>query len=94
MERSKRKANGFVQRGFYIALASVPFAIFVYSIARSPGDNALSRLIKQYETGTGNEAEMRKDLLHTTMMEQAAADRQLFAGTGTDKSGPSLRYTE
>ena len=37
---------------------------------------------------------LRKDALHTTMMEQAAADRQLFAATPTNAAGPPLRMQE
>ncbi|EXJ74213.1 uncharacterized protein A1O5_02508 [Cladophialophora psammophila CBS 110553] len=79
-------------RGFYIAIGSVPFAIFIYSIASSPGDNALSRLVRKYDAG--REVLLRKDAIHTTMMEQAAADRQLFAATPTDPAGPPLRNPE
>lgn len=36
----------------------------------------------------------RQDALHVTMMEQAAADRQLFAASPTNASGPPLRMQE
>eukprot|EP01099_Mayorella_cantabrigiensis_P005740 TRINITY_DN4642_c0_g1_i1.p1 TRINITY_DN4642_c0_g1~~TRINITY_DN4642_c0_g1_i1.p1 ORF type:complete len:125 (+),score=14.04 TRINITY_DN4642_c0_g1_i1:31-405(+) len=64
----------------------------IYSVASSPNDNFISRLVKKYEIG--QEAETKKNVIHTTLMEQAAADRQLFAGTARDSSGPPLRYPE
>ena len=80
------------QRGFYIALSTIPFFMLVYSVASSPSDNALTRLVQRYDAG--KEVMARKDALHTTMMEQAAADRQLFAATPVNSSGPPLRHQE
>jgi len=79
-------------RGFYIALGTIPFAMLVYSVASSPKDNFLNRLVRQYDGG--REVMEKRDALHTTMMERAAADRQLFAGTPVDPAGPSLRMQE
>lgn len=62
----------------------------VYSIASS-GENPLTRLIQEYEAG--KESLLRRDSLHTTMMEQAASDRQLFANAATNKE-PLLRFQE
>jgi len=64
----------------------------IYSVASSPSDNALTRLVQRYDAG--KEVMARKDALHTTMMEQAAADRQLFASTPVNRAGPSLRIPE
>jgi len=79
-------------RGFYFALGTIPLFYVVYSIASSPNDNAITRLVQRYDAG--REVLLRKDALHTTMMEQAAADRQLFAATPTNAAGPPLRYQE
>jgi len=79
-------------RGFYFALGTIPLFMVVYSIASSPNDNALTRLIQQYEAGA--ESLLRKDALHTTMMEQAAADRVLFSNAQPNLAGPPLRHQE
>jgi hypothetical protein len=67
-------------------------AYVVYSIASSPGDNALSRLVKKYEAG--KEDDERANVIHSKMMEQAAADRQLFASSPRDETGPPVRNQE
>ncbi|ETI25821.1 hypothetical protein G647_02597 [Cladophialophora carrionii CBS 160.54] len=79
-------------KGFYFALATIPLFYVVYSVASSPNDNAITRLVQRYDAG--REVQLRKDALHTTMMEQAAADRQLFAATPTNAAGPPLRNPE
>ncbi|KIV90238.1 hypothetical protein PV10_07567 [Exophiala mesophila] len=79
-------------RGFYISIASIPIFYVLYSVASSPKDNVISRLIKTFETS--QEEESRKNVIHTTMMEQAAADRQLFAGSPRDTTGSPMRYPE
>ncbi|KIW56614.1 hypothetical protein PV05_05262 [Exophiala xenobiotica] len=81
-----------LSRGFYISVALVPFAYLVYSIASSPGDNAVSRMVKSYEDN--KRADETKNVIHTTMLEQAAWDRQLFSANARDESGPSLRNPE
>ena len=81
-----------MQRGFYISIASIPIFYVLYSVASSPKDNVISRLIKTFETS--QEEESRKNVIHTTMMEQAAADRQLFAGSPRDTTGSPMRYPE
>lgn len=73
-------------------MASIPFAFIIYWVASSPTDNALNRLVKRYEAG--KDAEHKRDAIHTTMMEQAAADRQMFAATPREDAGPSLRWPE
>lgn len=80
------------QKGFYITIAAVPLAILWYSAASSPGDNAWSRLVKKYEAGKQEDA--RANIIHTTMMEAAAADRQLFSSSPRDDSGSPLRMPE
>ncbi|KAJ4515702.1 hypothetical protein HRR83_004590 [Exophiala dermatitidis] len=79
-------------KGFYITIAAVPLAILWYSAASSPGDNAWSRLVKKYEAGKQEDA--RANIIHTTMMEAAAADRQLFSSSPRDDSGSPLRMPE
>jgi len=64
----------------------------IYSVASSPGDNAITGLLQRYDDGKA--VRHRQDALHTTMMEQAAADRQLFASTPTNAAGPPLRSQE
>lgn len=81
-----------MQRGFYFSIASVPLFAAIYTVAANPGDNFISRLIKNYEVG--QEVEERKNLIHSRLMEEAAADRQLFASSPRDQSGPSIRYPE
>lgn len=81
-----------MQTGFYISLASIPLFAAVYVVATNPGDNFIHRLVKRYEIG--QEAEERKNLIHQRLMEQAAADRQLFASTPRDSSSPPIRYPE
>ncbi|KAL6248994.1 hypothetical protein RBB50_004057 [Rhinocladiella similis] len=84
--------NESLSRGFFISLALVPFAYAVYSISSSPNDNAISRLVKQYEDN--KKADETKNVVYMTMLEQAASDRQLFAATARDDSGPRLRNPE
>ncbi|KEF60005.1 uncharacterized protein A1O9_04854 [Exophiala aquamarina CBS 119918] len=84
-------ANESFGPGLYISLASIPFFAAVYAVAANPGDNFISRLVKKYEIG--QEAEERKNVIHLRLMEQAAADRQLFASTPID-TNPVLRYPE
>ncbi|KAJ9615659.1 hypothetical protein H2200_001735 [Cladophialophora chaetospira] len=79
-------------KGFYFALATIPLFYVVYSVASSPGDNAVTRLTQRYDAG--KEAMARQDALHTTMMEQAAADRQLFGASPVNAAGPPLRMQE
>lgn len=81
-----------MQSGFYISIASIPLFAAIYAVAANPGDNFVSRLVKNYEVG--QEAEERKNVIHLRLMEQAAADRQLFASTPRDASGPAIRYPE
>ncbi|KIX01769.1 uncharacterized protein Z518_09496 [Rhinocladiella mackenziei CBS 650.93] len=78
--------------GFYLSVASIPFAILVYSIASSPGDNFASRLVKKYEASV--EADKRANVIHTAMMEQVAADRQLFASSAGNETVPPFRNQE
>ncbi|KAI1618578.1 hypothetical protein EDD37DRAFT_273305 [Exophiala viscosa] len=81
-----------LSRGFYFSIAFIPFAYVLYSLASSPGDNFVSRQIKKYEDN--KKADETKNVIHTTMMEQAAAERQLFSGVSRDESGPTLRLPE
>jgi hypothetical protein len=76
----------------YLALGSVPLFYVIYSMASTPGDNFLTRLVKRYEDFS--DTLQQKEALHTTMIEQAAADRQFFAGAPPNKAGPPLRYPE
>lgn len=80
-----------MQSGFYISLASIPLFAAVYAIAANPGDNFISQLVKKYEIG--QEAEERKNVIHLRLMEEAAADRQLFASSPRD-TNPVIRYPE
>ncbi|EXJ86983.1 hypothetical protein A1O3_03940 [Capronia epimyces CBS 606.96] len=75
-----------------LAIAAVPLAILWYSLASSPGETAWSRLVKKYEAG--KEADARANIIHITMMEEAAADRQLFSASPRDNSGSPLRMPE
>ncbi|KAK5062478.1 hypothetical protein LTR84_004550 [Exophiala bonariae] len=85
-------ANESFGRGFYISLASIPLFAAIYVVATNPNDNFVYRLVKRYEIG--QEVEERKNLIHQRLMEQAAADRQLFASTPRDSSSPPIRYPE
>jgi len=80
-----------VQAGLYISLASIPLFAAVYTVAANPGDNFVYRLVKKYEIG--QEAEERKNIIHLKLMEEAAADRQLFASSPRD-TNPVIRYPE
>ncbi|KIW20198.1 hypothetical protein PV08_00773 [Exophiala spinifera] len=84
--------NESLSRGFFISLALIPFAYAVYSVSSSPSDNPISRLVKQYEDN--KKADETKNVVYMTMLERAAADRQLFAATARDDSGPALRNPE
>jgi hypothetical protein len=73
-------------------LATIPLFAVVYSVASSPGDNFVERMVKNYKIG--QEAEEKKNVAHTTLLEQAAADRQLFASQKRDTRGPDLNFPE
>ncbi|EXJ88192.1 hypothetical protein A1O1_05122 [Capronia coronata CBS 617.96] len=79
-------------KGFYITIAAVPLVILWSYVASSPGDNALIRIVKKWEAR--REEDQRANILHTTIMEQAAADRQLFSSSPRDESGSPLRMPE
>jgi hypothetical protein len=49
-------------------------------------------MVKSYEDN--KRADETKNVIHTTMLEQAASDRQLFSSNARDESGPSLRNPE
>lgn len=49
-------------------------------------------MVKSYEDN--KRADETKNVIHTTMLEQAAWDRQLFSANARDESGPSLRNPE
>jgi len=49
-------------------------------------------LVKKYEAGKAEDE--RANVIHTTMMERAAADRQLFSASPRNESGPPVRSQE
>lgn len=67
-----------MQLGFWIPIASVPILAGLYAVSRSDPDAppVLTRLINRYTEATEKYAE--RNALHTSMVEQAGADRVLF----------------
>ncbi|KAF2400393.1 putative NADH-ubiquinone oxidoreductase 178 kDa subunit [Trichodelitschia bisporula] len=61
-------------KGFYLTLAAIPASYFVYAASR--GDTWFTDYLRSYESW--NKTWEERNALHTTMVEQAGADRLLF----------------
>ncbi|MCJ1351868.1 MAG: hypothetical protein MMC33_001852 [Icmadophila ericetorum] len=84
--------NEHFGRGFYLALASIPLTIALYKFSSSGEEGSLfTRLIKKY--GSHKEVWTARNDLHTSMVEQAAHDRNLFQSTATTRQ-VELRFPE
>lgn len=75
-----------IQRGFYVAVASVPVGLALYKFSTSDAEKKpwITRLIEQYST-PGKVWEERNHL-HTMAMERAASDRHLFYSQNPPKT--------
>ncbi|KAI9838687.1 MAG: hypothetical protein M1819_005001 [Sarea resinae] len=77
--------NESLGAGFFIALSALPFSYLVYKISRpsSEGEKPLlTRVIESYSEY--KEKWIARNTLHTSMIEQAAFDRNLFQSGNRD----------
>lgn len=89
-----RGANSVAKAGFWIGLASIPFGVALYQFTNSDGKSFFTRTIT--DTYLDYKAKFaRRNELHTSAMEQAAADRVLFLNeTPKQPRWVDLRFPE
>ncbi|WEW58481.1 hypothetical protein PRK78_003949 [Emydomyces testavorans] len=68
----------YLQRGFYLAIASVPVGLALYKYSTSDPKNTpwITRLIEEYTPS--QKLWEKRNAIHTLAVEKAAADRHLF----------------
>jgi hypothetical protein len=77
-------ANLVFQRNFYLTLAAIPLGFALYKFtADSKEGPSFTRLIERYSEY--KEQWTARNTLHTTMIEQAAHDRNLFQSSPGSK---------
>lgn len=83
----------YEQSGFYIAIAAIPatFAIYKFSAQGTDQKPYFTRLIESYNSW--QETYRARNDLHTQMVEQAAADKNLFLNERGTKH-VDLRFPE
>lgn len=82
-----------MQLGLWIPIASVPVFAGLYAVSRSDPDAPpfLTRLINRYTESTEKYAD--RNALHTSMIEQAGADRVLFTKS-TPQDHVQMKFPE
>lgn len=71
------QANSAVKAGFWISLAAIPFGVAVYQYTNKDGNSYFTSTLREMYQEYKAQFSQRNEL-HTTAMEQAAADRVLF----------------
>ncbi|MCJ1229184.1 hypothetical protein MMC12_005849 [Toensbergia leucococca] len=79
--------NESLGRGFYVSLGAIPLSLALYKFSSTTSDSAdpfLTRLINSYSQFQDRWTE--RNALHTSMIEQAAHDRNLFQSSPASKT--------
>ncbi len=71
------QANSVAKAGFWISLAALPFGVAIYQYTNKDGNSYFTRTLSGVYSEYKAQFAQRNEL-HTTAMEQAAADRVLF----------------